>query len=68
MDPNANLQEQLELVAKVFAAIPEGQANAGLPQMSVGDMTATAERLAELIEALDGWLSKGGFLPRRWSR
>ena len=22
----------------------------------------------ELFEALDGWLSKGGFLPRDWER
>ena len=24
------------------------------------------ERLAELVEALDEWLSKGGFLPKAW--
>lgn len=23
-------------------------------------------RMAELVEALDGWLSTGGFLPRDW--
>jgi hypothetical protein len=23
-------------------------------------------RLAELVQAIDGWLSKGGFLPRGW--
>jgi alkyl hydroperoxide reductase subunit AhpC len=26
------------------------------------------DRMAELVEALDGWLRGGGFLPARWSR
>lgn len=26
------------------------------------------ERLADLMEALDEWLSKGGFLPKAWQR
>jgi hypothetical protein len=25
-----------------------------------------AERLAELVQALDEWLTKGGFLPDAW--
>jgi hypothetical protein len=24
-------------------------------------------RLVELVEALDGWLSKGGFVPQDWN-
>ena len=27
-----------------------------------------AERVVEHVEALDGWLSKGGFLPTAWAR
>lgn len=29
-----------------------------------------AERgdIAELVEALDGWLRKGGFFPKRWDK
>lgn len=26
-----------------------------------------AEKMADLIIALDEWLSKGGFLPKRWN-
>lgn len=29
--------------------------------------TEAADDLAEAFEALDGWLSKGGFLPKDWS-
>lgn len=25
-----------------------------------------AERLADLIDGLDTWISRGGFLPRNW--
>lgn len=28
----------------------------------------SAERLRELIESLDQWLSKGGFLPEAWEK
>jgi hypothetical protein len=28
---------------------------------------AHAEEIAEYFEALDGWLSKGGFLPTAWN-
>ena len=27
-----------------------------------------ASALVEAVEGLDGWLSKGGFLPEAWSR
>jgi hypothetical protein len=30
------------------------------------DMVSKAMRLAELIEALDQWITGGGFLPERW--
>ncbi len=26
----------------------------------------TAERVAELFQGLDGWITGGGFLPRSW--
>lgn len=29
---------------------------------------AAADSLAEYASALDQWLSKGGFLPKAWSR
>lgn len=34
----------------------------------IRDGSGDAERLADLVEALDEWLSKGGFLPEAWKR
>ena len=31
-------------------------------------MAEEAEELCELFYILDGWLSKGGFLPDKWKR
>lgn len=56
MDPNANLREQLELVASLRESY---EAEQGLDEVDV-------MRLVDLVEALDGWLRKGGFLPRHW--
>jgi hypothetical protein len=33
---------------------------------SLGSESDAAERLVEAFNALDSWLSKGGFLPRDW--
>lgn len=53
MDPNANLAEQRRIVAN----------------MVDGHITdEDALRLAELVIALDEWISKGGFLPSAWVR
>jgi hypothetical protein len=53
MDPNAALTGIREVVAKTYT---EDGANP--------DDTA---RLCELVEALDDWLTKGGFLPDAWT-
>ena len=53
MDPNANLDEQLRLANKILRSDKWTDAD--------------AERLAELVEALDGWIDRGGFLPQHWS-
>lgn len=58
MDPNANLREQLELADALRN--DEGS--------SVWDRNNRADRLAELVVALDEWLEAGGFLPERWQR
>ncbi len=54
MDPNACLKELRELVEK----------------STYGKITDVAdyERLTDLVEALDGWLSEGGFLPEDWQK
>lgn len=58
MDPNANLKELLELAATLLDEEDEYE----------GNIEEDAVRLAELVEALDGWLKEGGFLPARWRR
>lgn len=54
MDPNSNLKEQLH-IARGILRDPDAQ-------------THGAVRLAELVEALDGWIRGGGFVPADWNR
>ena len=54
MDPNANLDRLLELARR-------------MADQEADDIEEdNAIELAELILALDEWLRRGGFLPRRW--
>lgn len=55
MDPDANLEEQRHLAEFVLAG---GEHDA--------DAWDAAQRLAELVLALDEWVRKGGALPREW--
>lgn len=55
MDPNANLNEQREIVKKYFEGGISAEAQLDL-----------LSRLADLVESLDQWISKGGFLPTSW--
>ena len=48
MDPNANWAETIRLAHDI---------------LNDPDADTDAARLAELVEALDGWISKGGYLP-----
>jgi hypothetical protein len=58
MDPNANLEEQRRLVKLLLdGSITTDRAR-----------SVSAHRLAELVSALDEWLTHGGFLPRAWER
>jgi hypothetical protein len=59
MDPTANLTEQLSIARSLLDV--HGVA------MSPDDVADNAERLAELVVALDEWLRKGGFLPDPWT-
>lgn len=55
MDPNANL-DQMRRLAEYILGVSNGMTK------------VAAENLAELVQALDGWLSHGGFLPEEWKR
>lgn len=59
MDPNANLEEQRDLSKTLAGPLP-GEVYEGV---EVQDQSA---RLAELVESLDEWIMKGGFLPDEW--
>lgn len=60
MDPNSDLKKMLKLAAKML----RDHEDEDLEGIDRDD----ANRLAEMVEALDGWLSKGGFLPGKWER
>jgi hypothetical protein len=54
MDPNAVLAR----LRALFRGLDDGS--------SYDDALATIEEAQQSFEALDGWLSKGGFLPEAW--
>jgi len=58
MDPNANLTAQ----RKCTIALLESN------HLSEPEKIGIGEELATLVDALDQWISKGGFLPTEWSR
>lgn len=60
MDPNANLEELRRLAESMLEAYEDEDSN-GIDQDD-------AARLAELVQALDGWITGGGFLPSAWKR
>lgn len=61
MDPKANLAEQLKLVALI---LNPPQDSSGCHECGAEyDLADRAERLAELVLALDEWRRAGGFDP-----
>lgn len=59
MDPNANILNQREIIDELTNK-PFGHSEA--------EELELLRRLSELTEAMDVWLSKGGFLPKEWAR
>lgn len=62
MNPDENLREQLAIVARM-----EKRAYLDA-ETEATDAADDADRLADLVSALDGWLRGGGFLPKAWQR
>lgn len=60
MDPIANLKEQLELARRIQSA---EEAEDNDPIDAACTKAECADRLAELVIALDEWMRKGGFSP-----
>lgn len=59
MDPNITLHELRELTARALAA---RDLLGGEP----GPVERMLHEVAEKFDALDGWMSKGGFAPDAW--
>lgn len=68
MDPNANLREQRELVDEINDIQDEVGDDGVLTADQKEDLARAVFRLAELVEALDNWIRRGGFLPDTWQR
>lgn len=56
MDPNANLAEQLRLARLIAGG-----------EMGTDYDVADVDRLAELVLALNEWITCGGFVPGAWA-
>lgn len=57
MDPNETLTKLRDLIGEIFET-----------NEADDDCTDMAVEMAELFDALDGWIIKGGFLPDAWSK
>lgn len=70
MDPDANLEEQRRLAARITDAIDGAEEHDGeLRDVgALNDIADAANRLAELVTALDQWIARGGALPKAWQR
>lgn len=70
MDPNANLKEQRQIIARMQKrdnAYPDHANEIEINNHNL-KQAEDGERLAHLARALDEWIQKGGFLPIDWNR
>lgn len=65
MDPNETLLTILRRAHQIVADSEERQRQSGHVSEYTDDSGLV---LAEHVIALDEWLGKGGFLPKRWDR
>jgi len=66
MDPNANLAEQRHLIRSINAMNDRSTDDGQLQAQDRTQYEADCNRLAELAQALDGWITRGGCLPIAW--
>lgn len=64
MDPDANLKEQREQAAILLSLPADDLGNYTQEEQSRAYFASL--RLAELVQALDQWITRGGFLPQAW--
>lgn len=60
MDPNATLKLAQEKAMAILTNLDTDG--------PVADLIQDAEMLAQAVQDLDGWISRGGFLPGDWSK
>ncbi len=63
MDSVANLKEQLEIAREIEHTWNLGNDDGTLGADQMERVAALADRLSELVLALDEWQRKGGFSP-----
>lgn len=73
MDPNANIEEQRRLAARLMhlheqRAVLLNTGRADAVKQITREINEKSQRLAELVIALDGWLCSGGSYPHTWWR
>lgn len=61
MDPDEALKE---LRSRVFFARANRESGLEFPDV---DPAENLDRIVELFEALDTWITRGGFLPAQWA-
>jgi hypothetical protein len=61
VDPKACLEEILSRAQSI-----QQRQSEGYKKWQIKNHIEDGERLAELVIALNGWLTKGGFLPQPW--
>lgn len=66
MDPTANLKEQVEVALDIVRTWDDCNADGTLTREMQEHVADQANRLAELVIALDEWIKRGGFLPAAW--
>jgi hypothetical protein len=67
MDPDANLREQQQLAAALLEQLDHIPDAWAMTTSEAADVATMANRLAELVQALDDWIRSGGYLPNRWT-
>lgn len=68
MDPNANLDEQIELAERA-QEIQDNCSDCGeYTDSQLEELGEIATRQAELVLAMNTWIAGGGFLPAAWRR
>ena len=68
VDPDANLDEQLSLAESILERIDSANEDGTISPDDMGEIVEDAQRLAELVQELQSWVSRGGFLPAAWKR